>query len=295
VKLRRHGNIYHVHFALNGEFWRKSTCTSDQRIARSRAEEIVRQARAGDIQRTYDPVERSARIAETRKRSWNDPKTQRAHKAPWTRKKRNAWGREKKKEMADPTVRRSISDGTNAALDKKRKELGEDEFHRRASERATKTWERSDYRNKQISERKKRGRSRKFREQMRAQTIALHRTEEFRTAIAEGQEKSSVRRLLAKGWIIAPGGVLAPPGTKRPGPHRVTKVDYHQAMTLRDQDSAVWSWGRIAKELDPEKWAKGGKSRKAAADRIRVNVGRLKKNLKLPPRIDAPQFLGGDK
>ena len=233
MKLQRNGNIYWVYFTLNGEFWRKSTCTSDRRRAQSEAEAIVRQAKAGEIRRTYDPAERSARIGETQKRSLENPKTQKAHKAPWTKKRRKSWGRKKKKEMKDPKVRLRISAGTTAAFDKERaalvqKGLGKDAFHRLRSERGKTTWSRDDYRTKQTAERRRRGRTRKFRQQMRAQTKKLHGTKKYQEAVAEGRLKSSVARLREKGYTIAAPGeprTLPEPRTrKRKERDRISEV-----------------------------------------------------------------------
>ena len=67
-------------------------------------------------------------MAETQKRSQKNPKTQRAHKAPWTRKKRKSHGRETKKRLKPKAVRLRISVGTTAAFDEQKEELGEKGF-----------------------------------------------------------------------------------------------------------------------------------------------------------------------
>jgi hypothetical protein len=291
VKLRklRNGNIYWVHFTLNGEFWRKSTCTSNRAEAHRKAEEIVREARAGNIQRTYTSAERRDRIGETQRRSQSDPETQKAKKAPWTPKARERHGRKMRIRAKGKVAREHISIATTQGYDRKRQEMGNEGFHRWASARTKKAWERDDYRKRQVRERQKRGRSRKFRRQQRAQTTGLWGTEEFRKAVAEGHEKSSVARLRAKGYIVAPGGLAAPAAAKNPtrGRRRVTEVDYRRAMALRDRTGL--SWKDIAKELDYDNWAKGGISRKAAADRIRVAVSKLR------PNEGAAPILGGEK
>jgi hypothetical protein len=63
----------------------------------------------------------------------------------------------------------------------------------------------------------------------------------------------------------------------------VTEVDYHEAATLRE---AGLTWKQIAEKLDYTNWAKSGKSRKEAADRIRVNVQRLRSNPATPSHLD---------
>lgn len=84
-------------------------------------------------------------------------------------------------------------------------------------------------------------------------------------------------------------GLAAPSDAKNPkrGRRRVTEVDYSRAMALRDRSRL--SWKNIAKELDYDNWAMGGKSRKASADRIRVAVSKLR------PNQGAAPILGGEK
>jgi hypothetical protein len=228
VKLRklRNGNIYWVHFTLNGEFWRKSTCTSNRAEAQRIAEEIVREASAGNIQRTYTPAERRDRMGETQKRSQSDPKTKKAKKAPWTKKARKRHGRKMRKRAKGKAARDHISIATTQGYDRKRQkfveelgeELGEKQFHRWASARTKTAWDRDDYREKQTAERRRRGRTRKFRQQMRAQTKRLHGTEKYQKAVAEGREKSSIAQLREKGYTIAEPGapqIVREPRTRK--------------------------------------------------------------------------------
>ncbi len=291
MKLRklRNGNIYWVHFTLNGEFWRKSTCTSNPAEAQRKAEEIVREARAGNIQRTYTQAERRDRIGETQRRSQSDPETQKAKKAPWTPKAREHHGRKMRIRAKGKVAREHISTATTRGYDRKRQELGNEEFHRWASARTQKAWERDEYRKKQVRERQRRGRTRKFQQQQRAQTTELWTTEKFRNAVDQGREKSEIARLRAKGYIVASEDTTLAKLPSHAGRRRVTKVDYREAMKLRN--STGLSWWEIAKRLDPVNYAKGGKSRRAAADRLRVGVSRL-----APSPSPAPgPLLQGDK
>ena len=68
---------------------------------------------------------------------------------------------------------------------------------------AKSTWDRKAYRAKQTAERRRRGRTRKFRRQMSAQTKKLHGEEKYQKAVAAGREKSSIAQLREKGYVIA--------------------------------------------------------------------------------------------
>jgi hypothetical protein len=97
------------------------------------------------------------------------------------------------------------------------------------------------------------------------------------------------RRTAQRGTPSAPDG-LAIPSVKLPRGRRRKNpmVDYGKAATLRADGL---SWRQIAMKLDHENWAKGGNSRKAAADRIRVGVAQLGRG----SSSAAPSFLGGEK
>jgi hypothetical protein len=95
-------------------------------------------------------------------------------------------------------------------------------------------------------------------------------------------------------WILRTrlwqSSVPVPPEKGHAGrPRTVVQIDYGEARELRNRTGL--SWWEIAKRLDPVNYAKGGKSRRAAADRLRVGVSRLTPG----PGSAAVSLLVGDK